>query len=66
MIRAFKETNEDIYKDTIQKALKVFDKDIKSGGVNYKDSNGDNWIEEYIVFPPTHILNGFIWGLWGL
>ncbi len=66
LIRAFKETNEDIYKDTIEKALKVFDKDIKSGGVNHIDSNGDSWIEEYIVFPPTHILNGFIWGLWGL
>ena len=38
---------------------------ILRAGVNYKDSNGDNWIEEYIVFPPTHILNGFT-GLWGL
>jgi hypothetical protein len=23
------------------------------------------WIEEYLVDPPTHILNGFMWALWG-
>ena len=27
---------------------------------------GDLWFEEYIVSPPTHILNGFIWALWGV
>ena len=30
------------------------------------DSNEDIWLEEYIVNPPTHILNGFIWGIWGV
>ena len=24
------------------------------------------WFEEYIVSPPTHILNGFIWATWGV
>ena len=24
------------------------------------------WFEEYIVSPPTHILNGFIWAPWGV
>ena len=36
------------------------------GGVNATDSNDNIWIEEYIVNEPTHILNGFIWGLWGI
>ena len=27
---------------------------------------GDIWFEEYIVSPPTHILNGFIWAAWGV
>jgi heparosan-N-sulfate-glucuronate 5-epimerase len=27
---------------------------------------GDLWFEEYIVSPPTHILNGFIWAAWGV
>jgi heparosan-N-sulfate-glucuronate 5-epimerase len=24
------------------------------------------WFEEYILSPPTHILNGFIWAAWGV
>ncbi len=28
--------------------------------------SGDLWFEEYIVSPPTHILNGFIWAAWGI
>ncbi len=30
------------------------------------DDAGRTWIEEYLVSPPTHILNGFIWALWGV
>jgi hypothetical protein len=36
------------------------------GGVTFTDDNGDLWFEEYIVAPPTHILNGFIWAAWGV
>lgn len=32
----------------------------------FTDGAGDLWFEEYIVSPPTHILNGFIWALWGV
>lgn len=31
-----------------------------------EDDRGHVWIEEYLVDPPSHILNGFIWGLWGV
>ena len=41
--------------------------DVKNGGVTFKDKQGNIWIEEYIIKnDPTHILNGFIWGLWGI
>ena len=30
------------------------------------DERGNLWFEEYIVSPPTHILNGFIWAAWGV
>ena len=65
LVRAFKETNKTIYKNAAYDALEVFKVSVDSGGVNYCDSDGNNWIEEYIVTPPTHILNGFMWGLWG-
>jgi hypothetical protein len=39
---------------------------IPAGGVQYTDEEGCLWIEEYLVDPPTHILNGFIWALWGI
>lgn len=35
------------------------------GGV-LDDFNGYTWLEEYIVNPPNHVLNGFIWALWGI
>ena len=31
-----------------------------------RDADGSLWIEEYLVEPPSHILNGFVWALWGV
>ena len=66
LVRAYKETNDEKYKSAANQAFQVFLVSIKEGGVNYIDYEGYHWIEEYIVSPPTHILNGFIWGLWGI
>jgi hypothetical protein len=38
----------------------------EDGGVTFTDEHGDLWFEEYIVSPPTHILNGFMWAAWGV
>ena len=37
-----------------------------NGGVKYIDEDGYMWFEEVIMKPATHILNGFIWALWGI
>ena len=66
LTRAYKETKEKIYRDASYEAYQVFNVPTINGGVNHIDNNGNSWIEEYIVNPPTHILNGFIWGLWGV
>ncbi len=66
LIRAYEHTKKDKYLHAINDAIQVFMKSTDEGGVNYFDENNNNWIEEYIVHPPTHILNGFIWGLWGI
>jgi len=40
--------------------------DVTRGGTSTVDRNGCFWIEEYLVDPPSHILNGFIWAAWGI
>ncbi len=36
------------------------------GGVRHVDADGDVWFEEYVTDPPPHVLNGFIFSLFGL
>jgi hypothetical protein len=66
LVRAHKESNQRNYLGAAQRAMTCFFKPISAGGVNFTDDNGDLWFEEYIVSPPTHILNGFIWAAWGV
>lgn len=64
------------YFDAAERAFTALTKPIAEGGVLFEDEDRnlgvrnseakDLWIEEYLVHPPTHILNGFIWGLWGV
>jgi heparosan-N-sulfate-glucuronate 5-epimerase len=54
------------YLDAARRALACFHVPMKNGGVAFTDESGDHWFEEYIVSPPTHILNGFIWAAWGI
>ncbi|MEO0129218.1 MAG: D-glucuronyl C5-epimerase family protein [candidate division WOR-3 bacterium] len=66
LVRAYKETKNDRYLNTAKLAFESFLKTTKAGGVIYTGDNNYTWIEEYIVEPPTHILNGCIWALWGV
>jgi hypothetical protein len=66
LVRAHKESGDDRYLDAFRAAFASFLHPAGEGGVAFIDESGDLWFEEYIVFPPTHILNGFIWALWGV
>jgi heparosan-N-sulfate-glucuronate 5-epimerase len=66
LVRAHTETGEMKYLHKAGLAFRAFQADIDSGGVVFRDRRGDIWFEEYIVSPPTHILNGFIWAAWGV
>ncbi len=67
LVRAYRVTNKHRYLDAADRALESFTRRIEDGGVTFIDENGDSWYEEYLVPPPpTHILNGFMWGSWGL
>lgn len=66
LVRAYQVTQDVIYLDAARRAFGTFLKTVDQGGVIYRDGNGNVWFEEYVVFPPTHILNGFIWASWGV
>jgi heparosan-N-sulfate-glucuronate 5-epimerase len=61
-----KDAGDQRYLEAAKRALASFYQPIDNGGVAFTDQSGDLWFEEYIVSPPTHILNGFIWAMWGI
>jgi hypothetical protein len=66
-LRAYKLSQEERYLEVAKRAFKSFYYLSREhpGGV-LDDSGGHTWLEEYIVEPPNHVLNGFIWALWGV
>jgi heparosan-N-sulfate-glucuronate 5-epimerase len=69
LVRAHKESRESQdgrYLHAAKRALASFFTPVCEGGVAFTDERGELWFEEYIVNPPTHILNGFIWAAWGV
>jgi hypothetical protein len=66
LLRAHLATGDSSYLDAATRAFVAFTTPVAQGGVNFEDEQGNIWFEEYIVDPPTHILNGFIWAAWGI
>ena len=66
LVRAYRETGNRAFLETADRAFTSFLKPTNEGGVIFCDERGAVWIEEYIVSPPTHILNGFLWAAWGV
>src|SRR5208337_877309 len=70
LLRAHAHAASQKYQSAADKAFVALTRPIAEGGVLFEDVSEDNekdlWIEEYLVDPPTHILNGFIWALWGV
>jgi heparosan-N-sulfate-glucuronate 5-epimerase len=66
LVRAHRDSGDAAYLEPAKRAFASFQKPTTTGGVAFTDESGDLWFEEYIVSPPTHILNGFIWALWGV
>ena len=66
LVRAYRSTGAVAYFEAAERAFASFLKSTHEGGVAFTDERGNLWFEEYIVSPPTHILNGFIWAAWGV
>jgi hypothetical protein len=66
LVRAARATGEECFAAAAHAAFESIRRDVSTGGVLVTDEKKDLWIEEYLVAPPSHILNGFIWALWGV
>jgi hypothetical protein len=71
LLRAHAFSGSQKYQHAAEKAFVPLTRPIAEGGVLFEergdeDRRGYLWVEEYLVDPPTHILNGFIWALWGV
>ncbi|MGH9198852.1 MAG: D-glucuronyl C5-epimerase family protein, partial [Acidimicrobiia bacterium] len=66
LIRASLDTGRLSYQAAAHAAYSALTEDVACGGVLVRDSDGSAWLEEYLVDPPSHILNGFLWAVWGL
>jgi len=66
LLRAHRHSGEEKYQAAADQAFVALTLPISEGGVLFEDAEKNLWIEEYLVAPPTHILNGFMWALWGV
>lgn len=66
LLRGYLVTKEKKYMNAANLAFESFKKDVSEGGVSYVDEEGYLWFEEYIIEPYSHVLNGFIWSLFGV
>ncbi len=66
LVRAYRKTGSAAYLEAAERAFICFIKPTRKAASHFTDAHGNIWFEEYIVSPPTHILNGFIWAAWGV
>jgi heparosan-N-sulfate-glucuronate 5-epimerase len=66
LTRMHRATGDDRYLDTAHAAFRSLTIPVCEGGVSLPDGDDGVWLEETIVDPPTHILNGFLWAIWGV
>ena len=65
LVRIYTLAKKHIYLQVAQKAYEVFKRSPEKSGVVVEE-DGYTWLEEIIIDPPNHILNGFILALWGV
>ena len=66
LVRAHAANGGTKYLNAAGRAFQSFLAGTDQGGIAFTDAGGNLWFEEYLVSPPTHILNGFIWAAWGV
>lgn len=65
-LRVYQITHEESLLNTAIKAYQFMNLAVEDGGVKRIDADGNLWYEEYPSAPPSYVLNGFIYALFGL
>lgn len=65
-LRMYQILKDESFLNTAIQAYNYLKIDFKNGGVRRIDDNGDLWFEEYPSDPPSYVLNGFIYTIFGL
>lgn len=66
LVRAYILTGEGIFLQVARRAVRTFELDIHDGGVSTSIDNEGIFFEEVAAYPAAHILNGYIFSLFGL
>ena len=66
LVRLYRETGEERYADAAARALKPLATPTAEGGVLVRLPDGGPFYEEYPTNPPSYVLNGGIFAIWGL
>lgn len=66
LIKAYQMTDDADFLITAERAMSSFRYSIDEGGVTWTSEEGFAVYEEYPSQPPSHILNGHIWAMFGL
>jgi len=64
--RAYQVTHQNKYLELAEMVINSFNLDYRSGGIVDIDSDGNYWYLEYPANPPGYVLNGMIFGLFGI
>lgn len=64
--RVYKATNDKKYLDYANQTFQSLIPNTENHGVSIIDQHGYYWIEEYPSKEPTHVLNGYIFAIYGL
>ncbi len=66
LVRAYRLTGEETFLDVARRALRTFELEIQEGGVSASVGKDGIFFEEVAVYPAAHILNGYLFALFGL
>lgn len=65
-LRMYQEISDIQLLRTAEKAYTFMQKGVDEGGIRRCDEKKNVWLEEYPSEPPSYVLNGFIYAIWGL